>query len=94
MRGVGSGQERSFEQSVALFSDGFYLPRSRQFSLPLLDVERIEVIEDLVAACRIGLAACLPIEPILPASMQMTLDFDVIVGVFVHHAYTIAQLTR
>ncbi len=44
LRGVGSGQERSFEQAVALFSDGFYLPRSRQAALPFLDVERVEVM--------------------------------------------------
>ena len=35
IRGIGSGSERSFEQAVAMFVDGVYLPRSRQY-LPLL----------------------------------------------------------
>ena len=44
IRGLGSGQERSFEQAVAVFSDGLYQPRSRQTALPFLDVERVEVM--------------------------------------------------
>ena len=43
IRGLGTGQERSFEQSVAMFIDGFYMPRSRQYQSPFLDAERVEV---------------------------------------------------
>ena len=35
MRGLGSGQERSFEQSVGMFIDGQYMPRSRQYLSPI-----------------------------------------------------------
>lgn len=45
MRGVGSGQERSFEQSVGMFIDGQYMPRSRQYIAPFFDVERVEVVK-------------------------------------------------
>jgi len=44
IRGVGSGSERSFEQAVAMFVDGVYLPRSRQYGQPFLDVARVEVM--------------------------------------------------
>ena len=44
IRGVGTGQERSFEQAVAMFIDGVYMPRSRQYRSPFFDVERIEVV--------------------------------------------------
>ncbi len=43
IRGLGTGQERSFEQSVAMFIDGMYMPRSRQYQSPFLDAERVEV---------------------------------------------------
>lgn len=44
MRGFSSGQERSFEQSVGMFIDGQYMPRSRQYRSPFMDIERIEVV--------------------------------------------------
>jgi outer membrane receptor protein involved in Fe transport len=44
IRGIGSGSERSFEQAVAMFVDGVYLPRSRQYGQPFLDVSRVEVM--------------------------------------------------
>ena len=44
IRGLGSGQDRSFEQSVALFVDGVYKPRSRQYRAPFFDLERVEVM--------------------------------------------------
>ncbi len=44
IRGLGSGQERSFEQAVGMFIDGLYMPRSRQYQSPFFDVERIEVM--------------------------------------------------
>lgn len=44
IRGVGTGQDRSFEQAVAMFIDGVYMPRSRQYRSPFFDVERIEVV--------------------------------------------------
>jgi len=45
IRGIGtSGNSFSFEQSVALFVDGIYGGRNRQFQQPFFDVERIEVL--------------------------------------------------
>jgi outer membrane receptor protein involved in Fe transport len=44
MRGVGSGEDRGFEQSVSMFKDGIYLPRSRQTRSPFFDVDRVEVL--------------------------------------------------
>ncbi len=43
IRGLGSQQERSFEQSVGMFIDGFYMPRSRQYQSPFFDVARVEI---------------------------------------------------
>lgn len=44
IRGVGSGVNRAFEQSVGLYVDGVYQARARQFLQPLVDIERIEVL--------------------------------------------------
>lgn len=45
MRGIGTqGVTLSFESSVALFVDGVYGGRNRQFQEPFLDVERVEVL--------------------------------------------------
>ncbi|NCF52460.1 TonB-dependent receptor [Gammaproteobacteria bacterium] len=44
IRGLGSGNERSFEQAVTMFIDGQYMPRSRQYAASFTDVERIEVL--------------------------------------------------
>lgn len=45
VRGIGSGQGNAgFEQSVATFSDGVYVGRSRMSVAPLADVERVEVL--------------------------------------------------
>lgn len=44
IRGVGSQPERSFEQSVGLFVDGVYMPRSRQYRVPFMDVRQVEVL--------------------------------------------------
>ena len=45
MRGLGSGQERSFEQAVGMFIDGQYMPRNRQYRSPFFDIERVEVVK-------------------------------------------------
>jgi iron complex outermembrane receptor protein len=45
IRGIGSGNNSGFEQSVATFSDGVYRPRSRSTNAALLDVERVEVLK-------------------------------------------------
>ncbi len=45
MRGVGSGTNKGFEQSVSQFIDGMSVSRSQQYSVPLLDVQRIEVLK-------------------------------------------------
>lgn len=45
VRGIGStAGNLSVEQSVALFVDGVYSGRARQFMAPFLDVERVEVL--------------------------------------------------
>lgn len=44
MRGMGSGVDRSFEQSVGMFVDGIYMPRGRQYGAPFMDAERVEVL--------------------------------------------------
>lgn len=43
MRGAGAFAERSLQQSVALYIDELYRPRSRQFRSPFMDVEQIEI---------------------------------------------------
>lgn len=44
MRGVGSGNNQGFEQSVGMYIDGVYMGRSRQYRNAFLDLERIEVL--------------------------------------------------
>jgi len=44
IRGMGSQPERGFEQSVGMFIDGIYMPRSRQYRAPFLDSDRVEVL--------------------------------------------------
>lgn len=44
IRGLGSGDNQGFEQSVGLFIDGVYAGRSRQFQAPFLDVAAVEVL--------------------------------------------------
>ncbi|WNC73630.1 TonB-dependent receptor [Thalassotalea psychrophila] len=44
IRGMGTGNDASFEQSTSLFIDGIYMPRSRQYRAPFMDVERVEVL--------------------------------------------------
>ena len=45
MRGVGSGNNASFNQSVATFVDGVYHGRSRASGNVLFDIDRIEVLK-------------------------------------------------
>lgn len=44
IRGAGSGQERAFEQAVAMFIDDVYMPRSRQYRSPFFDIQQVEVL--------------------------------------------------
>ncbi len=44
IRGIGSGGNRGFEQSVGMYIDGIYMGRDRQFRAPFLDLERVEVM--------------------------------------------------
>jgi len=44
IRGLGSGDNQGFEQSVGLFIDGVYAGRARQFQAPFLDVAGVEVL--------------------------------------------------
>lgn len=45
IRGVGSGNNSGFEQSVGMFIDGIYAGRSRQFMVPFLDLAAVEVLK-------------------------------------------------
>lgn len=45
IRGVGSGPNPGFEQSVATFVDGVYRSRSRSTRAALFDLERVEVLK-------------------------------------------------
>ncbi|MBO9377634.1 TonB-dependent receptor [Sphingomonas histidinilytica] len=45
IRGIGSGFNMGFEQSVATFIDGVYLSRSQATRVGFLDLERIEVLK-------------------------------------------------
>jgi len=44
MRGLGSGINQGFDQSVGMFVDGIYAGRDRQFRAPFLDVAAVEVL--------------------------------------------------
>lgn len=44
IRGVGSGINKGFEQSVGMYVDGVYQPRSRQFTQSLFDLQQAEVL--------------------------------------------------
>jgi iron complex outermembrane recepter protein len=45
IRGIGSGNNVAFEQSVGMFIDGVYTGRSQQFLVPFLDVASVEVLK-------------------------------------------------
>ncbi len=44
IRGIGSGLNQGFEQSVSLYQDGVYHGRGHQSRMPFLDLARIEVL--------------------------------------------------
>mgnify|MGYP001552352973 FL=1 len=44
IRGIGSGINQAFEQSVGTYIDGVYFGRAQQWRMPFLDVERVEVL--------------------------------------------------
>jgi len=44
IRGIGSGINQGFEQSVAMFIDGVHYGRAQQSRAPFLDLERVEVL--------------------------------------------------
>ena len=44
IRGVSSGINQGFEQSVGMFMDGIYWGRGRQTLAPLFDLDRVEVL--------------------------------------------------
>ena len=45
IRGIGSGANQGFEQSVGTFIDGVYFGRGRSSRSPFLDVQRVEVLK-------------------------------------------------
>lgn len=44
IRGIGSGENQGFEQSVGLYIDGIHYGRAKQTLAPLFDIDRIEVL--------------------------------------------------
>lgn len=44
IRGIGSGENQGFEQSVGTYVDGIYHGRAQQSRIPFLDIERVEVL--------------------------------------------------
>jgi outer membrane receptor protein involved in Fe transport len=44
VRGISSGINQSFEQSVGMYNDGIYFGKAQLSRLPLFDMERIEVL--------------------------------------------------
>ncbi len=44
MRGVGSGNNQGFEQSVGMYIDGIYMGRGHQYRTGFLDIERVEIL--------------------------------------------------
>ncbi len=44
VRGIGSGINQAFEQSVGTYIDGVYFGRAQQWRSPFLDLERVEVL--------------------------------------------------
>ncbi len=44
IRGIGSGLNQGFEQSVSLFQDGVYHGRGHQSRMPFVDLARVEVL--------------------------------------------------
>ncbi len=44
IRGIASGDNKGFEQSVAMFVDGIYYGRDQLSRMPLVDLERVEVL--------------------------------------------------
>ncbi len=44
IRGVQTGANKGFEQSVAMYVDGIYYGRSQLIRLPLVDLDRVEVL--------------------------------------------------
>jgi outer membrane receptor protein involved in Fe transport len=44
VRGIGSGINQAFEQSVGTYIDGVYYGRAQQWRSPFMDIERVEVL--------------------------------------------------
>ncbi|MEO6185938.1 MAG: TonB-dependent receptor plug domain-containing protein, partial [Steroidobacteraceae bacterium] len=44
IRGIGSGLNQGFEQSVSMYMDGIYRGRGHQSRMPFLDLARVEVL--------------------------------------------------
>lgn len=44
IRGISSGDNKGFEQSAAMFVDGVYYGRDQLVRMPIMDVERVEVL--------------------------------------------------
>ena len=44
IRGIGSGENQGFEQSVGMYVDGIYYGRAQLARAPFLDLERVEIL--------------------------------------------------
>ena len=47
IRGIGSGENQGFEQSVGMYVDGIYYGRAQLARAPFLDLERVEILRSL-----------------------------------------------
>jgi len=46
VRGIGSGNNQTFEQSVGQYIDGVYYSRQQLIRAPFLDLDRVEVLRE------------------------------------------------
>ncbi len=51
VRGIGTGNLTSFEQSVGTFVDGIYTGKFRQYLVPFMDVASVEVLKGPQGTC-------------------------------------------
>ncbi|MEM9384787.1 MAG: TonB-dependent receptor [Pseudomonadota bacterium] len=68
IRGIASGGNQGFDQSVGLFSNGVYLGRGTQYRSAFLDVERVEILRGPQATLfgRNTIAGAVSVTPRLP----------------------------
>ena len=71
IRGIGSGINQAFEQSVGYYVDGVHYPRGQQARAPFLDLERVEVLRgpQLILFGKNSVAGALNITTVKPTEV-------------------------